>query len=106
MLQLAGVKGSRAHRLLGWLLVALMGVVALSGLAIHSVRLWGIWSPLHLLSLLVLATLPGAVVAARRGRRRAHARAMLALTGFGLIGAGAFTPLPHRLLGQVVFGPS
>ena len=105
LVQIAGAKGSLAHRVLGWLWVGLMAVVALSGLAIHTVQLWGIWSPLHLLSLLVLATLPGAVMAARRGRRRAHARAMLALAGFGLVGAGAFTLMPHRLLGQVVFGP-
>jgi len=105
LVQIAGPKGGRWHRVVGWLWVGLMAAVALSGLAIHTVRVWGVWSPLHLLSLLVLATLPGAVMAARRGRRRAHARAMLALAGFGLVGAGAFALLPHRLLGRMVFAP-
>ena len=104
LVQFARPKGGGAHRALGWTWVALMAVVALTGFGIHTVQVWGLWSPLHLLSVLVLVTLPGVVRAARAGRREAHRRAVLGLFAFALVGAGAFTLLPHRLLGRVVFG--
>lgn len=103
-LQFLRAKGDRPHRRLGWVWAGLMAVVAASGFGIHTVQVWGIWSPIHLLSVLTLATLPLALRAARAGRVRAHARAMTLLFAGALLIAGGFTLLPHRIMGQVVFG--
>lgn len=102
--QLAGPKGTRAHRTLGWLWVALMAAVAASSFWINGIRLWGPFSPIHLLSVLVLTSLPLAVWHARAHRVAAHRRAMLLLFCGGLLAAGAFTLYPGRIMNTVVFG--
>ena len=56
--QLWGVKGTTQHRALGYAWVGLMLVVAITSFWIHDIRLWGLWSPIHLLSILVLGMLP------------------------------------------------
>src|ERR1700726_4859956 len=66
LVQLTAPKGTVPHRLIGWSWVLLMLTVAVSSLFIHKIRLWGPWSPIHLLSILVLVTLPLAVIHARR----------------------------------------
>src|SRR5260370_20846576 len=63
LVQLTAPKGTIPHRLIGWSWGMLMLTVAVSSLFIHKIRLWGPWSPIHLLSILVLVTLPPAVVA-------------------------------------------
>ena len=55
--QLWRPKGGRVHRRLGYLWVALMAGVAISGLFIHELRMVGPFSPIHILSLLTLASL-------------------------------------------------
>lgn len=101
--QLLLTKGTSLHRRQGWVWVALMGVVAGSSFFIHQLRMWGVWSPIHLLSLATLAGLWRAIVAVRQGDVRTHGRIMAALFLFALMGAGAFTLLPGRLLHFVVF---
>ncbi len=54
----AAPKGTLPHRTLGWVWVVLMAVVALSSLFIHTIRMVGPFSLIHLLSLLVIVTLP------------------------------------------------
>ncbi len=103
-IQLAAPKGTILHRLVGWLWAALMLVVALSSFFIHEIRLWGSWSPIHLLSILVLATLPLAVLYARRHEVRRHRRAMTMLFTGALVIAGGFTFLPGRIMHAVAFG--
>ena len=103
-LQLLLVKGTARHRLLGWLWVGLMALVAISGFFIHELRLVGAWSPIHLLSVLTLVTLVLALRAARRGDVAAHARAMKMLFWLALVLAGAFTFLPGRVMHAVLFG--
>lgn len=103
--QFTRLKGTGSHRTVGWLWFTLMAVVAVSSLFIHELRWWGPWSPIHLLSLYTLAMLPGAVLSARRHRVAAHRHGVVALFGFALVGAGAFTLLPGRLMHAVVFGP-
>jgi uncharacterized membrane protein len=49
-----------------------MLTVAVSSLFIHKIRMWGPWSPIHLLSILVLVTLPLAVIYARRNDIAQH----------------------------------
>ena len=61
--QLAAPKGTIPHRTFGWLWAGLMLVLVLSSFFIHTIRLWGPFSPIHLLSILVLVTLPLAVLA-------------------------------------------
>ena len=98
-------KGAALHRTLGYVWATLMMAVAASSLAIHDIRLFGPWSPIHLLSLVVLVSVPMAVLAARRGQANRHRAGMIQLFLFALLGAGVFTLLPGRLMHQVVFGP-
>jgi uncharacterized membrane protein len=73
-------------------------------LFIHGIRLWGPWSPIHLLAAVTLVALPVAVLHARRHRVNRHRNAMLAVFLGALVVAGAFTLLPSRLMHAVVFG--
>ena len=104
VVQLAASKGTIPHRLIGWSWAALMLTVALSSLFIHEIRLWGPWSPIHFLSILVLATLPLAALHARRHEVRRHRMAMLGLFTGALVIAGVFTFLPGRIMHSVAFG--
>jgi uncharacterized membrane protein len=103
-IQLSASKGTILHRLVGWLWAVLMLTVAISSLFIHEIRLWGPWSPIHLLSILVLVTLPLAVLHARRHDVGQHRMAMLMLFTGALVIAGVFTFLPGRIMHSVAFG--
>lgn len=104
LLQLFGRKGTTTHRLLGWIWAALMLTVAVSSFWIGDMRWLGPLGPIHLLSLLVLVNVPLGLLYARRGCVLQHARVMQMLFVFALLVAGAFTMLPGRLMGEVVFG--
>lgn len=97
-------RGSRLHRILGWTWVIGMAGVALSSFAIHDIRLIGPFSPIHGLSLFTLVILVTGVRAARGHRIAQHRQTMKGLTLGALLGAGAFTLLPGRVMYQVVFG--
>jgi uncharacterized membrane protein len=103
--QFAARKGTARHRALGWTWVLVMMAVAGSSLFIHVIRLWGAWSPIHLLSLLTLMMVPLAVVFARRGDIAKHRLAMTQIFIFALIVTGFFTLWPGRIMHEVVFGP-
>ena len=103
-LQLAAPKGTLPHRTIGWIWVALMVTVAASSFWIHDLRVWGPWSPIHLLSIFTLATLPLAIVHARRHRVDRRRNAMIAIFTGALVVAGLFTLLPGRIMHAVVFG--
>jgi uncharacterized membrane protein len=79
IIQLAAPKGTLPHRTLGWIWVGLMASVALSSFWIHQIRLVGPWSPIHLLSIFTLVTLPLGVWMAHRHRVRDHRRIMISL---------------------------
>ena len=66
--QFAGPKGTIPHRVAGWTWVALMLLVAGSSFFIAGIELIGPFSPIHLLSIYVIALLPFAVRHARRGK--------------------------------------
>src|SRR5690242_9936249 len=85
LVQLTAPKGTIPHRLIGWSWVILMLTVSVSSLFIHKIRLW---SPIHLLSVLVLVTLPLAVLHARRHDIAQHRVAMLMLFTGALVIAG------------------
>lgn len=97
-------RGSTAHRWMGWTWVTLMAIVALSSFGIHGISLIGPFGPIHILSVFVLFQLVVNVRAARTRNIRGHARGMKLLTLGALVGAGAFTFLPGRIMYQVVTG--
>jgi uncharacterized membrane protein len=103
--QLTAPKGTIPHRLFGWLWAGLMLTVVLSSFFIHEIRLWGPWSPIHLLSIFTLVLLPMAGWRARRHDVRRHQRAMVGLFAGALVIAGLFTFLPGRIMHAVLFGP-
>jgi len=102
--QLAAPKGTIPHRLFGWLWAGLMLAVVLSSFLIHQIRLWGPWSPIHLLSVFTLVMLPLAVWRARQHDVRRHQRAMAGLFVGALVIAGIFTFMPGRIMHAVLFG--
>ncbi len=95
-------KGTRVHPRVGWAWVIAMLLVAITSFWITGLRP-GQFSPIHLLSILTLVTLPYAICARRTGRIGRHRAAMIALY-VSLVSAGAFTLLPSRLIGRAVFG--
>jgi uncharacterized membrane protein len=103
--QLSAPKGTIPHRVFGWVWAALMLAVVLSSIFIHTIRLWGPWSPIHLLSIFTLIMLPLAVLHARRHQVKRHRRAMTGLFAGALVIAGIFTFLPGRIMHEVLFGP-
>ena len=94
-------KGDAHHKRLGRVWAMLMLVTALSSFGLTG--LTGDYSPIHLLSILVLVTLPRAIWDARRGRLAGHRRTMTILY-VSLLTAGFFTFLPGRLFGIWLFG--
>ncbi|MFD2056043.1 DUF2306 domain-containing protein [Mesorhizobium calcicola] len=102
--QLVLPKGTPRHRIAGYVWAALMLVIAVSSFWIHQIRLIGPFSPIHLLSILVLVTVPLAVWHALNHRVAKHRKSMIVLYVFALIGAGIFTLLPGRVMHDVVFG--
>lgn len=104
LVQLLALKGTLAHRALGWIWAVLMATLALSSFWIHTIRSIGPFSPIHALSLFTLATLPVALWHAHRHRIAQHRFAMLMLFAGALVIAGAFTLYPGRIMHRVVFG--
>ena len=103
-LQLWGPKGTRNHRILGYIWVGLMAIVAFSGFFIHVLKLVGPFSPIHLLSALTLVSVWLAIRAARQGNIKRHRQTMVALFWMALILTGFFTFWPGRVMYQVVTG--
>jgi uncharacterized membrane protein len=102
--QLLMRKGTTLHRRLGWVWAVLMALVAVSGLFIWELRLFWLFSPIHLLSLLTLWALARGILAARQGRIADHKRAMKQLYGLALVITGGFTFFPGRIMYLVLFG--
>jgi uncharacterized membrane protein len=102
--QLAAPKGTFRHRWLGFVWVGAMAVVALSSFWIHEFRWWGPFSVIHLLSLLVLATLVYSIGAVRRGNVIGHRNSMVQLYVLALLLTGGFTLVPGRTMHAVLFG--
>lgn len=73
-------------------------------LFIHQLRLWGEWSPIHLLAIYTLIMLPIAVLAAHRHDVRRHRRVMIGISVGALVIAGLFTFVPGRIMHAVAFG--
>ena len=95
-------KGTSTHKIIGRLWVLAMGLVAVSGLFIHEIRMFGGFSLIHFLSLLTLFFLYMGVRAARKKQIRWHQRIMIYTYFLGLIVAGFFTLWPGRLMHHIL----
>ena len=96
----------RLHRAAGYAWVTCMAGTALSAIFITSnspLRIAG-FGPIHLLILLTLSGLLGAMRAIVLGDVKRHRRIMVSMYISACIVTGLFTLLPGRLLGQVVWG--
>jgi uncharacterized membrane protein len=103
LVQLAAPKGTLPHRTLGGIWVAIMFVVAISSFFIHQLRIWGPWSPIHLLSIFTLVMLPLGVWRAHNHQVQRHRWIMISLFFGALVIAGLFTLVPGRIMHAVVF---
>src|ERR1700721_701297 len=95
--QLSAPKGPIRHRTIGWIWVLLMLAVSISAFWIHELRLWGPWSPIHLLAIFTLAMLPVGVLYARRHHVARHRFVMISIFCGALVIAGLFTFVPGRI---------
>lgn len=102
--QLAAPKGTLPHRAVGWTWVSLMMTVSISAFFIHNIRLWGPWSPIHLIAIFTLLSVPLAVWFAHHHVVRKHQGWMIGIFIGGLVIAGIFTFAPGRIMHAVMFG--
>lgn len=102
--QIIGPKGGPRHRYVGYVWCALMMSVAASSFWIHTYQLIGPFSPIHILSILVLINVPLAIRHARAGNIKMHKAYMKSLFYLGLLVTGAITLVPGRAMHAVLFG--
>lgn len=98
-------KGSARHKFLGRIWVLVMVFVAVTSFFIHQIRMVGLFSPIHLLSVLTLFGLARAIYIVRLGRVAKHQQAMKMLYFGALIVPGLFTLMPGRIMFDVVLAP-
>ena len=103
-MQLVLAKGTSLHRWLGRLWAGLMAFVALSSFFIFELKIWGNYSPIHLLSLWTLFSLVWGIYLARKGQIKAHKQVMVSFYCLGLVLTGLLTLAPGRLMHSVLFG--
>jgi uncharacterized membrane protein len=98
-------RGTPNHRLLGWTWAVLMGSTTLASAFMRSDPMlhWMGITPIHALTLLVALLLPRRIWQARRGNVVAHRRTMRGLFAGACVIAGAFTLLPGRFLGMLLW---
>ena len=100
-------KGTPAHRLLGKVYMVLMLITATASLCITATvgpQILGHFGWIHLLSLLVLVSVPKAYFAAKNHDVSAHKSAMAGVYFGGILVAGLFTLAPGRYFHQLLFG--
>lgn len=100
---LIGVKGTTAHRTLGWVWVLLMLTAAASAFFIRGLNPNGL-SFIHILAGWTLLVAPLGVFWARTHKVERHRRTMTGLFVGGLIVAGLLAFMPGRLMWQMFFG--
>jgi len=105
IVQFAAPKGTLPHRTVGWIWVGLMAAVSISSFWIYGIRLWGRWSPIHLISIFTPIMLVLGVWFARRHNVRGHKITMISIFFGALVIAGIFTFVPGRVMHAVAFGP-
>ena len=101
--QLFSKKGNATHRYVGYIWVLLMLYVSISSFWIHTIKVFGLFSPIHLLSIFTIWTLYKSVQAARQKNITKHKKMMKLLYVLGLLITGLFTFLPNRTMHEVFF---
>jgi uncharacterized membrane protein len=104
VVQLTAPKGTLPHRTIGWIWASLMVLVCVTAFFIHELRWWGEWSPIHLLAIFTLITVPLGVFWAHRHLVTAHKWTMVSIFLGALVIAGLFTFMPGRIMHAVVTG--
>jgi len=100
-------KGTAAHRLLGKIYMTLMLITALASLFIPAAvgpQFFEHFGWIHLLSVLVLVSVPRAYYAAKSHNVTSHKFAMVGVYAGGILVAGLFTLAPGRYIHQLIFG--
>ena len=103
-IQLLRPKGTGTHKYLGYAWVVLMLWVSVSSFWIHTIKVIGPFSPIHLLSIFTIWSVFEAIRSARRGNISRHKVMMKLLYVLALIVTGLFTMLPGRTMNAVIFG--
>lgn len=95
----------RLHRAFGYAWVTLMTITAVSAIFIRDWQLPNLagFTPIHLLIPVTLAALFGAFWFLARGNVRGHRKTMQGLYFGACVVAGAFTLLPQRYLGGLLW---
>src|SRR3979490_3265931 len=104
VVQRGAPKGTRPPRTLGWVWVVLLLVISASSFLIHGIRMWGPWSPIHILSVFSPIMLIVGALAGRGHGVRTHRITMISIVAGALVLAGLFTQVPGRIMHSVVFG--
>ena len=100
-------KGTATHRLLGKIYMILMLITGLASLFIPATvgpQFIDHFGWIHMLSLLVLASVPRAYYAARKHNVVSHKFSMAGVYFGGILVVGGFTLAPGRYLNQLFFG--
>jgi len=103
-IQLLMKKGGDFHKLLGRVWVLLMLIVCFTSFFIHTVNLWGKYSPIHLLSIWTIIAVVLGVYFARIGNIKRHKFFMVWTYWLALILTGLFTLYPGRVMNLIFFG--
>lgn len=98
---LARPKGNAMHKLLGRIWMLLMITTAISSFWLRGMT--GGLSFIHIFTFMPIISLPLAIYYARIGNIEAHKGTLMG-TYIGMCIAGAFSLVPGRLLGHLVFG--
>ena len=99
-------KGTKPHRLLGKIYMTLMLITALTSMFIPAAvgpQFLGHFGWIHLLSILVIVSVPKAYLAAKRHAVTGHKFAMIGVYIGGILVAGLFTLAPGRYIHQLIF---
>ncbi len=96
-------KGDSLHKMMGRCFAVLTLIVATSSFFIHSIKMWGLFSWIHLLSIWTIIGVILSVKYVRQGKITAHKANMLYVYIGGFIIAGGFAFLPGRIMYRIVF---
>tara|TARA_B110000902_G_scaffold13738_1_gene16435 strand:- start:240 stop:638 length:399 start_codon:yes stop_codon:yes gene_type:complete len=99
-------KGTAQHKFLGRIYMVLMlftAMVTLFMSALVGPTLFDHFGFIHLLSVLVLYSVPSAYFAIKAGDVKKHKLNMIGLYIGGMVVAGGFTLVPGRFLGDLIF---